>query len=139
MRTFDIPGKPAGKGRPRVTTIGGHARQYSPAKTASYESKAAYCYRAAHPNAEPYPANVALEVNITAVFAIPASWPKKRKAAAMWHTGKPDCDNVAKICCDALNGIAWHDDAQVARISVNKRYGAECTGEYTVVTISELT
>lgn len=26
---------------------------------------------------------------------------------------RPDLDNLEKQICDALNGVAWHDDAQV--------------------------
>jgi Holliday junction resolvase RusA-like endonuclease len=137
MRTFSIPGKPTGKGRPRATTIGGHARQYSPAKTVSYEGKVALAYRQAYPGETPYPAGVPLSVSIVAMFAIPASWPRKRKESARWQTGKPDADNVAKIVCDALNGIAWHDDAQVALESVLKRYSTDGS-ESVIVTISQL-
>ena len=31
---------------------------------------------------------------------------------------KPDIDNTAKLVLDALNGTAWHDDAQVCRLDV---------------------
>ncbi len=37
---------------------------------------------------------------------------------------KPDCDNIAKIILDALNGLAYDDDAQVVKLYVEKRYGA---------------
>lgn len=37
---------------------------------------------------------------------------------------KPDADNIAK-CLDALNGVIWHDDAQVVECIVRKRY---CSG-----------
>lgn len=35
---------------------------------------------------------------------------------------KPDCDNVEKIICDALNGCAYKDDAQIVRCTVIKYY-----------------
>lgn len=37
-------------------------------------------------------------------------------------TKKPDCDNIAKIICDALNGIAYYDDSQIVKIEVDKVY-----------------
>lgn len=39
--------------------------------------------------------------------------------------GKPrgDVDNLAKSILDALNGIAWHDDAQVMELKVRKADG----------------
>lgn len=38
---------------------------------------------------------------------------------------KPDADNVAKSILDALNGLAYKDDSQVANLLVFKQYGAE--------------
>lgn len=37
-------------------------------------------------------------------------------------TKKPDVDNIVKIVLDALNGLAWHDDAQVTFLAVSKEY-----------------
>ena len=36
---------------------------------------------------------------------------------------KPDADNILKAVCDALNGFAWKDDAQVIEAHVRKVYG----------------
>ena len=44
-------------------------------------------------------------------------------------------DNVAKAVLDAINGVAWHDDSQVAELIVRKSYG---TAVATEVTIAEL-
>ena len=41
------------------------------------------------------------------------------------HTKKIDCDNLAKIILDSLNGIAYKDDAQVCELLVSKYYGDE--------------
>src|SRR5690606_4540484 len=61
------------------------------------------------------------------VLPIPASWSKKRQAAAMagqeWPTKKPDMDNVIKGVFDALTGIVWTDDVQVVALNVGKAYG----------------
>ncbi len=35
--------------------------------------------------------------------------------------GKPDWDNVGKLACDSLNGIAFKDDSQVDTGAVTKR------------------
>lgn len=122
-RTFLIPGPVKGKGRPRFATRGKFAVAYTDKGTASYENLVKLCYREKHATATMYEPGVPLMVTIRACFPVPASWPKKRKAAAAWHTGKPDGDNIGKIVCDALNGIAWHDDGQVAVIEVRKVYG----------------
>ena len=55
-------------------------------------------------------------------FAIPKSWSKAKKESAKWHVFKPDSDNLAKGIKDALNGIAYVDDAQVCFLQVRKQY-----------------
>lgn len=40
-------------------------------------------------------------------------------------TLKPDCDNISKVVCDALNTIAWYDDSQVVELSVAKFYSEQ--------------
>jgi Holliday junction resolvase RusA-like endonuclease len=67
-------------------------------------------------------------VTITSLFDIPASWSKKKAATTVFCTKKPDCDNIAKIVLDALNGIAFHDDSQVSCLTVHKHYVAASTG-----------
>jgi Holliday junction resolvase RusA-like endonuclease len=52
-------------------------------------------------------------------------WSARKRQANRWHTAKPDADNIAKLVGDALNGIAWRDDAQIARATVEKFYGDE--------------
>lgn len=49
-------------------------------------------------------------------------------------TKKPDCDNIAKIICDALNGVAYKDDKQIVQLLVSKVYSVE---PFVLVTISD--
>lgn len=44
--------------------------------------------------------------------------------APTWPTTKPDVDKLTRACLDALTGIAWVDDAQVARVDAVKHYQA---------------
>ena len=39
------------------------------------------------------------------------------------HTKKPDCDNMGKICLDALNEVAYPDDAAINKLWISKEYG----------------
>ncbi|CEG29593.1 RusA family crossover junction endodeoxyribonuclease [Bacillus sp. B-jedd] len=66
-----------------------------------------------------------IEVTITFHMPIPASWSKKRRAAAagIYHIKKPDADNLVKGVFDSLNGIIWKDDNQVAKVTATKLYG----------------
>jgi Holliday junction resolvase RusA-like endonuclease len=66
-------------------------------------------------------------IEISAVFSMPKSMPKKHRAEAlagrMWPTKKPDGDNVLKAVCDGINGVVWADDVQAVDQRVTKRYG----------------
>jgi Holliday junction resolvase RusA-like endonuclease len=94
---------------------------YTPGKTVAYEGLIALAARDAMGSAEPFAGPVAIEA--TAVFPIPASWSKSRKASAHWHTSKPDADNIVKALGDGLNNVAWCDDSQVASTRILKVYG----------------
>jgi len=69
----------------------------------------------------------AVSVRIEACMAIPDSWSKKKRQAALtgdlMPTGKPDFDNISKVVCDALNKIVWKDDSQIIVSSFRKYYG----------------
>jgi Holliday junction resolvase RusA-like endonuclease len=125
VRHFYIPGEPQGKGRPRFTREG---RAYTPSKTAAYESIVRACYMAAC-KSDPFPKDVPLVVTIEAIFGLSKSDSTKKQQAKLCGmvrpTKKADADNIAKIVCDSLNGIAYHDDSQVTTLHVIKRYGAE--------------
>jgi Holliday junction resolvase RusA-like endonuclease len=66
----------------------------------------------------------------------PKSWPPKRCAVTDYITGKPDWDNTAKLIGDALNGICFEDDAQIADGRLVRRY--HTSAEQITVTIEEL-
>lgn len=46
-----------------------------------------------------------------------------REDAPAWHASKPDTTKLLRALEDALSGIAWFDDSQVAMQSASKRYG----------------
>jgi Holliday junction resolvase RusA-like endonuclease len=53
---------------------------------------------------------------------MPKSAPKKdRERGIVPKLTKPDIDNVVKIVCDGLNGVAWIDDSRVWKISAEKK------------------
>lgn len=62
-----------------------------------------------------------VKLTVTAWFSRPKSEIRKTKPMPIYpHIKKPDADNVVKAVMDALNGLAWHDDAQVSSIVVEK-------------------
>ena len=55
------------------------------------------------------------------VRAMPASWPKRKRAemSGAWCTSKPDADNIAGAVMDAL----FEDDAAVVEVACRKVWG----------------
>ena len=54
------------------------------------------------------------------------AWGEYAVEIGMEYTGDPpwlDLDNLAKAILDAIKGYAFHDDAQVARLLVERRSG----------------
>ena len=82
-------------------------------------------------------------VSLTLEFRrpVPKSYPKRGPTAKYpwpWAwTAKPDATNLAKLIEDALNGIAWVDDAQVTDLIVRKRFGPVDEVEITVAAMTE--
>jgi len=122
--SFIVPGEAIGKGRPRVSTIGGHARMFTPKKTANYETLIAMAAQQAMQGRELIGGPVMMELAIR--VAVAASWSKKKTAEALagdvMPTKKPDADNVLKAICDGINGIVFKDDVQVVNVSLSKRF-----------------
>ena len=122
MFSFIIHSAPEGKARPRVTAHG----TYTPRATREYEDLVRWEYKR---QGGPDYGSVPLRVTITAFFQLRRSATKREKLAAMagelLPAKKPDADNIGKAICDALNGIAYKDDAQIIELTVRKRYGQE--------------
>lgn len=119
---FTVPGEPMGKGRPRVTRYG----TYTPTKTKVYEEAVKLCCRNVY-KGEPKEGEIRAEIK--AYFGIPKSRSKLQRRLALagevLPTKRPDCDNIAKIILDALNGIAYKDDSAVIELKVQKIYSSE--------------
>lgn len=124
MIKFEILGQPIAKQRPRMTRAG---IAYTPAKTVNYETVVKYTYQSLYAHREPIMGHI--KASITAVFPVPKSYSKKKTAELLSghhnYDKKPDCDNLAKIILDALNGIAYKDDSQVTVLHITKEYGTQ--------------
>lgn len=117
--TFTYRGKVRGQGRPRFA----HGHAYESKMDRQYKQDLAWQYKAQR---GPHFGNQPLSVTIDVMRALPKSTPKL--VAVMDDVKKPDCDNIAKALLDALNGLAFGDDAQVVALVVRKypRIRADC-------------
>lgn len=135
--TFTVPGPPRGKARPRVVRgRNGGIHAYTPEGTAAQERRVRAAYTAAGGGLH---GGAYIRLEIMAGFPVPESAPKAKRAAMLAGeirpAKKPDWDNIGKLVADALNGLAYRDDAQVVEAYVAKRY-VEGGGE-TKVTVKE--
>lgn len=112
----------AGLDRARATSRGGYIHQYDTAKNKRNKSliQAAYTRACLEQYGMPMKAqsHVPVTLRIETYRELPKSRPKSVNEEPDTYT--PDADNEAKLILDALNGVAWVDDAQVNRLVVYK-------------------
>jgi Holliday junction resolvase RusA-like endonuclease len=102
---FVIPGRPVPKGRPRTFVRAGKARTITPDETVAYERHVATIAKVAANVARWSPDGVRYAVDLEVYLA------DRRRC---------DLDNIAKAVLDALNGIAYPDDALVDDLRVRR-------------------
>lgn len=99
-----IGGEPLPKERPRATKSG---RSFTPKRTKDAEKRILAAFRAAYPDAAPLAGRLLVELRFYR------------------RTGRGcDWDNLAKLPLDALNEVAYVDDEQIEKATVERFYGA---------------
>ncbi len=134
MIKFIIPGKPQGKARPRFRRCSNYVSTYSPKQTIEYENKVKKLAIEQCKDKLNKEYTGIVKVSIKAYFKPNKSVSKKQYNLLIGteHLKKPDSDNIAKIICDSLNGVAYKDDSQVAYLEVKKEYSKEEMVEVTI-------
>ena len=119
---FEIPGKPQGKERPRLS----RTHTYTPKQTKDYENLVKFYFTQKY-NIDLQPTTKEMRARIIAIFEPPKSLSTKKRASLIGQgcITKPDADNIAKIILDSLNGLAYKDDNQITELSIQKFYGDE--------------
>jgi Holliday junction resolvase RusA-like endonuclease len=129
---FSVPILPRGKERPRARARVAYqdgrpiavVSVHSDPRSVELEKAILTAFRIRFPRHQPWTGPVMLR--FTAIFPPLAGFTKAQRDAALagglYHTAKPDKDNVEKLIVDALNGHAFVDDSQVQGGGV-KRYG----------------
>lgn len=101
---FTVEGEPKSKARPRFSSRGGKVHAYTPQATKNAEQMVAWKFREA---ARGWEAPKDQTFGVAAKFF---NGTRQRR----------DVDNMIKLVCDALNGVAWDDDNQVNEVSGRK-------------------
>jgi Holliday junction resolvase RusA-like endonuclease len=135
--SFTVLGAPVPKARPRRSKHGG---VYTPASTTQAEErvKREWMFAGGYTLGDG-----PLSVTVEAYFARPPSHYLKAgglSAAGKRATvpGRCDADNVAKLCLDALNGLAFTDDRQVVALHAHKWWTLPHEQERVVVRLRAL-
>jgi len=80
-----------------------------------------------------------VHVEILFSFEVPKSWPKWKQKMALeshvMHIFKPDIDNTAKFCLDAMNKTVIEDDSQITCLNLKKQYSEHSS---TVIEVYEI-
>ena len=123
---FDIPGQPIGQGRPKFSTINGHARAYDPEKSRNYKAYVRLLATQAMKDRGFTMIEGPCCLSINAYFEVPKSKSKKFREAALngleRPTKKPDLSNIIKVIEDALNGLVYKDDSSIVSLKIQKYY-----------------
>lgn len=103
-------------GKERHRTDPRTGRNYTPKQTRLAEEAVRKAYRAEHEDHGDFDGivTVAIETFRPLAKSNPKYW------AGRADLGKPDWDNIGKLVCDALNGVAYTDDAHVVIGGVQK-------------------
>jgi Holliday junction resolvase RusA-like endonuclease len=129
--TFRVDGNPVPQPRPKVSTRGGFARAFVPARHPVHEFRARVAHAAR--DAGLAPADRPVSGEISAVFGRPRSHFNR---AGVRPTApalpRPDVDNRGKAVLDGLQDVMG-DDTRVTRLVVTKAWGAAGSTLVTVV------
>lgn len=134
---LDVPGLPIAQPRQRTTKTGFN---YTPTRHPSNQWKATVAL-AWQQSGQRGPLTGAVCLWVEFVLPRPRTRPQKVPATvwklASWvlHRSRPDLDNLVKSVKDALNGLAWSDDSQVAQLHAGKRYAGRDEAPHALLTI----
>ena len=130
---------PIPQSRPRFDSR--NKRAYEKANIKAYKQRVGYIARKEFK--QPIERDTPLEINMKFYMPIPKylSNVKKNRLTlekeVRYVTKKPDLDNLLKAILDGLNGIAYFDDGQVVKLSVEKVYSFNPRTEIEILALEE--
>ena len=115
-----IPGKPHAQGRHRAVRFGKGVRMYDHPESAKWKIMAAQ-EMLLQMTGSPWMGREALLLKVRALYPLPRSkWRQRAPVTSRWRISRGDVDNISKCVMDAAQGVLFRDDAQVARLEVEK-------------------
>lgn len=120
--SFTIPGRLGSWQRADRNASLGSSFSYTPAKMRADQGMVRHFAMMAMRESCKEPLVGALGLLVNAWRQPPKSWSVKKQERTTWITSKPDFDNTLKLIADALNKVAYDDDAQIADGRLCKRY-----------------
>lgn len=121
MNTIFVIGDPAAQGSKRMVRLKNGRTVLLEQSKKVKPWREAVAVQAAKQKCPVYVGDVAMYAIVR--FARPANQfkaNKELKASAPARPGKLDCDKIARSICDALTGIAYADDRQVAVLAIQR-------------------
>jgi len=122
--TITVYGVPVAQGRPRFFRRGDHVGAFDPKASKDYKASIRMqaieqMVRTGRHGAMPPLNEGAMAMEVHAYLPRPKTLSKRVRH----HTKRPDADNIAKGCKDALKGVVYRDDSQIIDLHVSKEYG----------------
>ena len=113
-----VYGFPIAQGRPRAVRVGGGIRVYDPETSRDWKRTVQGQLLAVKP-----PVLLAGPLRVSLYFFLPR--PKSAPKRVIYVTTRPDVENLAKACLDAMTGLIYVDDRQIVDLHVTKEYSPE--------------
>lgn len=145
---FIVPAVPVAQPRVKASAFRGRAKVYTPTRIKQSDGtrkdhpivafKATVRLAATGSYSGP-PLEGPLRVDATFVFprTTVLTW-KKKPMPRLYHTSKPDRDNLDKAVMDALTGIIWRDDRQVCQGEIQKWIAAGDEQPHCLIVVTKL-
>lgn len=121
---FVVPGRAAGKARPRVTRSGTHT--YTPDPGGYVARVTAYgLERRQELGLDTWEGPISLDIHVER--QMPTTWSKAKRKRYLEIPAPhvPDTVNIAAAVCDALEGIYYYNDRQVCDVRARQTWGEE--------------
>lgn len=124
MIEVSILGEPSAQKRHRSVRFGGSIRQYDPSASDKGDFLSII-----QKNAPEKPLDQPLRVDCSFYFSRPKSHFRTganshilKDTAPLWHTSRPDRDNLDKFVMDSMSKVYWRDDSVVCAGEIVKKY-----------------